>query len=210
MSKLKTDSDNNSYYVYNAVVDGKITTVKVSYDATTLDAGVETNRVYQNVKYNNKGTIATGGAEVTGYDVVENNTTGIWKLSGEYTIGLHSNTTASASTRYTVASDAKMYLIDTDGVITKVDDVKEFRAGFLERERGFHGVFPVDGDVAGLSLAEADAAAVLDVYSRKYDHSLNHSSMFRNNRAPMAPDFSGWNWRPMTFPFPTIAGMGTP
>ena len=92
----------------------------------------------------------------------------------------------------------------------KVDDVKEFRAGFLERERGFHGVFPVDGDVAGLSLAEADAAAVLDVYSRKYNHSLNHSSMFRNNRAPMAPDFSGWNWRPMTFPFPTIAGMGTP
>lgn len=77
MSKLKTDSDNNSYYVYNAVVDGKITTVKVSYDATTLAAGVETNRVYQNVKYNNKGTIATGGAEVTGYDVVENNTTGI-------------------------------------------------------------------------------------------------------------------------------------
>lgn len=91
MSKLKTDSDNNSYYVYNAVVDGKITTVKVSYDATTLDAGVETNRVYQNVKYNNKGTIATGGAEVTGYDVVENNTT----VSGSSAVSTPSVCTAA-------------------------------------------------------------------------------------------------------------------
>ena len=107
------------------------------------------------------------------------------------------------------ADEGRIHALSFEGAV-KVDDVKEFRAGFLEGERGFHGVFPVDGDVAGLSLAEADAAAVLDVYSRKYDHSLNHSSMFRNNRAPMAPDFSGWNWRPMTFPFPTIAGMGTP
>ena len=154
MSKLKTDSDNNSYYVYNAVVDGKITTVKVSYDATTLDAGVETNRVYQNVKYNNKGTIATGGAEVTGYDVVENNTTGIWKLSGEYTIGLHSSTTASASTRYTVASDAKMYLIDTDGVITKVDDVKDFKSDATAKVIAL--LDKADGDIAYLFVQETD------------------------------------------------------
>ena len=154
MSKLKTDSDNNSYYVYNAVVDGKITTVKVSYDATTLDAGVETNRVYQNVKYNNKGTIATGGADVTGYDVVENNSTGIWKLSGEYTIGLHSSTTASASTRYTVASDAKMYLIDTDGVITKVDDVKDFKSDATAKVIAL--LDKADGDIAYLFVQETD------------------------------------------------------
>ena len=154
MSKLKTDSDNNSYYVYNAVVDGKITTVKVSYDATTLDAGVETNRVYQNVKYNNKGTIATGGATVTGYDVVENNTTGIWKLSGEYTIGLHSSTTASASTRYTVASDAKMYLINTDGVITKVDDVKDFKSDATAKVIAL--LDKADGDIAYLFVQETD------------------------------------------------------
>ena len=154
MSKLKTDSDNNSYYMYNAVVDGKITTVKVSYDATTLDAGVETNRVYQNVKYNNKGTIATGGADVTGYDVVENNTTGIWKLSGEYTIGLNSTTTAAASTRYTVASDAKMYLVDTDGVITKVDDVKNFKSDATAKVIAL--LDKADGDIAYLFVQETD------------------------------------------------------
>ena len=154
MSKLKTDSDNNSYYVYNAVVDGKITTVKVSYDATGLSAGVETNRVYQNVKYNNKGTIATGGATVTGYDVVEDNTTGIWKLSGEYTIGLNSTTTAAASTRYTVASDAKMYLVDTDGVITKVDDVKNFKSDATAKVIAL--LDKTDGDIAYLFVQETD------------------------------------------------------
>ena len=154
MSKLKYDSDNNSYYVYNAVVDGEITTVKVSYDANTLGAGVESNRVYQNVKYNNKGTIATGGATVTTYDVVENNSTGIWKLNGAYTIGLHSNTTAAASTRYTVASDAKMYLIDTDGVITKVDDVKDFKSDATAKVIAL--LDTDDGDIAYLFVQETD------------------------------------------------------
>ena len=155
MSKLKYDSDNNSYYVYNAVVDGEITTVKVSYDANTLDAGVESNRVYQNVKYNNKGTIATGGASVTTYDVVEDNSTGIWKLNGAYTIGLNSTTTASASTRYTVASDAKMYLINTDGVITKVDDVKDFKSDATAKVIAL--LDKNDGDIAYLFVQEVDS-----------------------------------------------------
>ena len=155
MSKLKYDSDNNSYYVYNAVVDGEITTVKVSYDANTLGAGVESNRVYQNVKYNNKGTIATGGATVTTYDLVENNTTGIWKLNGAYTIGLNSTTTASASTRYTVASDAKMYLIDTDGVITKVDNVKDFKSDATAKVIAL--LDQNDGDIAYLFVQEVDS-----------------------------------------------------
>ena len=155
MSKMVTDSDNNQYYVYNAVVDGKITTVKVNATSTSLSAGTETNRVYQNVRYNNKGTIATSGQAVTSYVTVENNTKGIWKLNGEYTIGV-GGSTASASTRYTVASDAQMYLIDTDGVITKVDNVKDFVSDSTARVLAL--LDSDDGDIAYLFVQQVDSS----------------------------------------------------
>ena len=156
MSKMVTDADNNQYYEYNAVVDGKITTVKVDRYATGIAVNNDSrNFVYENVKYNNKGTIITAGSTVsTDYDVVENYTTGIWKLNGEYTIGLDSTTTASASTRYTVATDAQMYLIDTDGVITKVTDVKDFVSDSSAKVIAL--MDKRDGDIAFLFVQEID------------------------------------------------------
>ena len=156
MSKMVTDADNNQYYEYNAVVDGKITTVKVDRYATGIAVNNDSrNFVYENVKYNNKGTIITSGSTVsTDYDVVENYTTGIWKLNGEYTIGLDSTTTASASTRYTVATDAQMYLIDTDGVITKVTDVKDFVSDSSAKVIAL--MDKRDGDIAFLFVQEVD------------------------------------------------------
>ena len=39
---------------------------------------------------------------------------------------------------------------------------------------------------------------------------LNHLAIFSHILAPTGPDFSGWNWRPSTLPFPQIAGTLTP
>ena len=155
MSKMVTDSDNNQYYVYNAVVDGKITTVKVD-NLATGDIRVNDdskNFVYENVQYNSKGTIITSGDNVTtSYD--EKAFTGIWKLSGEYTIGL-GGLKASASTRYTVATDAKMYLIDTDGVITQVDNVKDYTSDVAAEVIAL--VDKNDGDIAYLFVQQVDS-----------------------------------------------------
>ena len=79
--------------------------------------------------------------------------TGVWKLSGSYSIGLN-GTTASASVRYTVASDAKMYYIDTDGVITKIDDVKNISSDSTATYIGLLDV--TDGDIAYLFIQEVD------------------------------------------------------
>lgn len=79
--------------------------------------------------------------------------TGVWKLSGSYSIGL-GGTTASASVRYTVASDAKMYYIDTDGVITKIDDVKNISSDSTATYIGLLDV--TDGDIAYLFIQEVD------------------------------------------------------
>ena len=166
MSNMKVDSDNNEYYEYNAVVDGQITTVKVRRDAATLNAGTKVNGVYQNVKYNSKGTIAISGVAPLSNDyttvtgTLRAGTAGIWKLSGEYTIGL-SGATASQSVRYTVASDAKMYLVDTDGVITKVDNVKDYISDTTAEYIALVDVR--NGDIAYLFVQETDNGKKDDV-----------------------------------------------
>ena len=119
VSDLITDSDNSQYYLYNAVCDGEIKTVKVLKTASGLTAGDDVNGVYTNAQTNNKGIITSvSNVSTVGYTKVS--ATGVWKLSGDYTLGL-----TAAKTRYTVASDAKMFRIDTDGNITKIDDVKD-------------------------------------------------------------------------------------
>ena len=80
----------------------------------------------------------------------------MWKLSGSYSIGLN-GTTASASVRYTVASDAKMYYIDTDGVITKIDDVKNISSDSTATYIGLLDV--TDGDIATCSSRKLTTAS---------------------------------------------------
>ena len=155
-TKMITDGDNNQYYLYNAVVDDEITTVKVkaAQDAgSVVLAGNDTvNQVVTNADYNNKGLLTSADAISTS-DYTTLKGTGVWKLSGSYSIGL-GGTTASASVRYTVASDAKMYYIDTDGVITKIDDVKNISSDSTATYIGLLDV--TDGDIAYLFIQEVD------------------------------------------------------
>ena len=159
-TKMITDGDNNQYYLYNAVVDDEITTVKVkaAQDAgSVVLAGNDTvNQVVTNADYNNKGLLTSAdNISSTDYDRIDvsDHGTGVWKLSGSYSIGL-GGTTASASTRYTVASDAKMYYIDTDGVITKIDDVKNISSDSTATYIGLLDM--TDGDIAYLFIQEVD------------------------------------------------------
>lgn len=125
VSDLIIDGDNTRYYVYNAVRDGEITTVKVAADAVnlddpTFDPGDDSNMVFTNVQTNNKGIITSVNDVDTYGTMYAWSATGIWKLSGEYTVGL-----GASKQRMTVATDAKIFRIDTDGKITKLDSVKD-------------------------------------------------------------------------------------
>ena len=116
-----TDTDNNQYYLYNAVVDGEITTVKVRVDqeaGSALDMTTKANReknwVVTNADYTNKNLLKDADTIAsTDYAVLDNVSLGkgVWKLSGSYSIGL-----GASKVRETVASDAKLFLIDADGV----------------------------------------------------------------------------------------------
>ena len=77
----------------------------------------------------------------------------LYAILAGFCIGL-GGTTASASARYTVASDAKMYYIDTDGVITKIDDVKNISSDSTATYIGLLDV--TDGDIAYLFIQEVD------------------------------------------------------
>ena len=74
---------------------------------------------------------------------------GVYKLSGAYTIGL-----GASKTRYTVASDAKMFVIDADGVITKVADVKNITT---DTSAEYIALFDnADGDIDYLFVQQVD------------------------------------------------------
>lgn len=124
ISGLITNSDNDQYYTYNAVVNGEITTVNV--DAATdvssimtdgkLDSGV-TNALFSNVTTSDD--IITG---LTAYNTSEGtnpytaNVKGTVKVSGDNTLGFG---TGSSIKYFTAANDCKVFYADADGVITE-------------------------------------------------------------------------------------------
>ena len=142
-------NDGSDYYLYNAVVSGKVTQVKVDANLTvgSFDGGDETNFLIQSPVTNNKGIItsATAASSISA--------TGIWKLSGEYTIGLGGNR-ASESVRYTVASNADMFYVDTDGVITKIAEVSDIVS---DTDAKVLAVMGADGDIEHLFIQEVDS-----------------------------------------------------
>ena len=165
VSKATYDVDGNVWYSYNAVVDGEITTVKVKGGTnvtTGSDGGyTKTNVVGTNFKYNNKnlvtGVTLPSSGTLNSYTVIETNnsttatyaaTTGVYKLSGAYTIGL-----GASKARYTVASDAKMFIVDPDGVITKVADVKDITT---DTSAEYIALFSDDGDIDYLFVQQID------------------------------------------------------
>ena len=156
VSKATYDVDGNVWYSYNAVVDGEITTVKVKGGTNVTngsDGGyTKTNVVGTNFKYNNKnlvtGVTLPSSGTLNSYTVYTGND-GVYKLSGAYTIGL-----GASKTRYTVASDAKMFIIDSDGVITKVADVKDITT---DTSAEYIALFDsADGDIDYLFVQQID------------------------------------------------------
>ena len=154
VSKATYDVDGNVWYSYNAVVDGEITTVKVKGGNPDIGTAGYTkdNVVGTNFKYNNKnlvtGATLPSSGMLNSYTVYTGND-GVHKLSGAYTIGL-----GASKTRYTVASDAKMFVIDSDGVITKVADVKDITT---DTSAEYIALFDnTDGDIDYLFVQEVD------------------------------------------------------
>ena len=127
VSDLIHDEDGD-YFEYSAIVDGKITTVKVK-DAAGADS---LNGLYKNYSTNNKGYI-TGADPYVPFDNTTadkqaingkgtNGGEGIDKTSKEYTISVgYSKVGDKVSYKYTITVDdnAKIYLVDKDGNISE-------------------------------------------------------------------------------------------
>ena len=132
MSK-KTEDKDDVYYSYNAVVDGKITEVKVA-DRINVTAGGSTTVENGSLNYTNAATyplVYTGATYTDG--VITDLTklaagdfgtgTGVKKLDGDYNIQVDTEGTAQ---NLVVASDVKVFFLDDDGVIT-AGDIKSVR-----------------------------------------------------------------------------------
>ena len=114
----KTEDKDDIYYTYNAVVDGKITEVKVAADVTINGT---TGNGYFSYKNNSK-LVYTGASYTDGVitDLTTENAawtvTGTKKLDGDYNIQLGNGNNVG---NYVVSSDVKVYFLDDDGVITE-------------------------------------------------------------------------------------------
>ncbi|MCI7281103.1 S-layer homology domain-containing protein [Dysosmobacter sp.] len=116
VSDLIHDEDGD-YFEYNAIVDGKITTVKVKDTATNA---AKLNGLYKNYSTNNKGYVTSTSpyATYTDGDAKEYLTgAGIAKTSKEYTVTL--GTTKGPNAVITVDDNAKIYFVDKDGNISE-------------------------------------------------------------------------------------------
>lgn len=108
---MTTDSD-GSYYVYNAIIDDQITTIKVaSANASAFGTGTVNlvggaSALVTDIQYNSKGFATTGTAAsaATGTVKVANETVG-------FGIG-------SAAAFYGYTSDVKVFYVDKDGNIS--------------------------------------------------------------------------------------------
>ena len=117
VSNLIHDEDGD-YFEYNAIVDGKITTVKVK-DTTTNAAKL--NGLYKNYSTNNKGYVTSTStyATYTNGDAKEYLVgAGIAKTSKEYTVTLDT-VTGGKNAVITVDDNAKIYFVDKDGNISE-------------------------------------------------------------------------------------------
>ena len=116
-SDLIHDTDGD-YFTYNAVVDGKIETVKVDVDAKCgTTAAADLDGLYSDYTVSSKGYI-TGLTQYGTYDGTSsakaalNSVTGIDKTSKEYTVIVGGKT-------ITCADDMKVFYVDKNGNITE-------------------------------------------------------------------------------------------
>ena len=147
-SQRTTDS-NGQYYVYNAVVDGEITTIKVSttYTGNNFVNGELTvaDAKLGNLTYNSKGlvngtslySLGTGEATITGIstDRYKNGTIGL------------------GGGRFTAAEDAVIYTVDGDGKIA----LTSFTAVGTDTNDTYYGVTK-NGQIKTLFITKVGVA----------------------------------------------------
>ena len=137
------DIDDNDYYEYNAVVNGKITTVKIDTTGSVdgLEQGDKTNKLYNDVTTSDDMVI---GAQWKSDKNVKpyNNLKGIKKMTGEYSIQIKGAT-------LTVAENAKIFYVDTDGNITEVA-LKDIKTDV--NDRAYYTL--EDGEITNLFVVE--------------------------------------------------------
>ena len=114
----KTEDKDDVYYTYSAVVDGKITEVKVAADVNIDNTSSDGYMSYGNTTSTHPlvytGATYTDGV-ITDLTTLTNRyatVTGTAKLDGEYNVKL-------GGKNFVVASDAKVFFLDDDGVITE-------------------------------------------------------------------------------------------
>ena len=81
--------------------------------------------------------------------------------------------------------------------------------GFAEFFGHGDGVVAIIGDGVEFALVQPHHAAVEKIDGWIEDHALILAKLERI-RAPTAPERSGWNWQPETWPWRTMAETGTP
>lgn len=95
------------YYEYNALVAGKITTLKVKSDATSA---IDGDKIVKGVTTNTKGLVTTLGSNVTG---LQAQVTGTVKASG----GIIGFGIGSSAKYYTYADDVNVYKVEDDKLV---------------------------------------------------------------------------------------------
>ena len=154
VSNLKHDK-NSSWFEYDAVVDGKITTVKV--DSTAVANANKQNGIFTSYKVDKYGVItnliAIGTYNGTSDAKAGFAGVGIDKTSKDYTVIL--NTVAgAASTTITVADKAAIYYVDKDGAISE----SSYRAITVDENDVVFAVVK-DYEVQELYICEVEAGA---------------------------------------------------
>ena len=114
---LINDGD-NTYYEFQAVVDGKITTLKVAYDATNLPALTDGVFVFEKMSYNSD-------------DVVDEVTVATEDFTKVTTSGKTSNEVVDlGGSTYAYTDDVKVFFVDGDEITEgSVKDIREDNNG---------------------------------------------------------------------------------
>ena len=151
-SKLNTETDTADYYVYNAVVKGEITTVmvdrtgtyttKVNGSTVTLSAGDLGNVIWDSTTTDSDDIINAGSYNSTTVSVKAG--TGVKKVS--------SDEVKLAGKILNVASDVKVYLVDSDG------DIESISMSGVKTNTDNEFVYTTeDGEITNLFIIEVDA-----------------------------------------------------
>ena len=141
-SDLIHDEDGD-YFEYNAIVDGKISTVKVKYNTVVNKVTADDlNGLFSNYSTNNKSYITDLTPYAKTFDnksaekAVINGLEGIDKTSKEYTISVGYSVDKNGEVSYThtitVDDNAKIYFVDKDGNIS---------------ESSYSAIYPDDNDL---------------------------------------------------------------